>query len=57
MSYKNHANGNVGEVASGHLPATTQANAFALQPGQPERRAWRKRRRIRLSRAAGLRGD
>ena len=56
MSYNIHANGHVGVAGQGHLPATAQASPIAERPGQPERRDWRKRRKVRARRTSGLRG-
>jgi len=55
MSYNHQAIGQVGVAGQGHLPATAQATSFAARPGHPERRDWRKRRKVRARRASGLR--
>jgi hypothetical protein len=55
MSYNIHADGHVGVAGQGHLPATVQATPNAARPGQPERRDWRKRRKVRALRTSRLR--
>ncbi|MEX1252619.1 MAG: hypothetical protein WEA77_15700 [Hyphomonas sp.] len=56
MSYNIHTNGHVGVAGQGQLPATAQATPIAARPGQPERRDWRRRRKVRARRTSGLRG-
>lgn len=54
MNFNNRAADN--KVMAGPAKISAPATAAVARPGHPERRDWRKRRKFRARRTAGLRG-